>query len=460
MKISRRNSHFLIFIGDILLIPLSFILGFYLRFGTFKDLPDTLPFFSLLLITLGYVIVLFFFNQYALRKKYLNLNALLSWFLGILTAAVIVSFLNYGLFLNPIGRGIFTYANIGILILAYLWRLLFHHLLKYIFHPKRVVIIGGGERGLEIFKVLQRHATDFECAGYLDTEPGKDSSDGEMLPEYFGKYEDLLSICVREKIGMVISALPDKEGLDLGPLLMDARLKGLEVSYMLDLYQGLEGRIPIDLVTENWFLKARGFDWSETSTMFKVKRLMDVMIACLILLIFFPLCLLIALLIKLTSRGPVFYRQERVGQNDRLFFVYKFRSMVDKAEENGAVWAQENDTRVTRLGRILRKLHLDELPQLINVFKGDMSIVGARPERPVFVEEFKNKIPYYSLRHFLRPGLTGWAQVNYPYASSIEASREKLEYDLYYVYHMNLLFDLRILFKTAQNIIRKIRGRQ
>ncbi len=200
-------------------------------------------------------------------------------------------------------------------------------------------------------------------------------------------------------------------------------------------------------------MKEKGFDLSSKIFMIKVKRLIDITISSLILLVSLPLWPIIALFIKINSKGPVFYTQERVGKNESVFSLFKFRSMIDKAEKDGAAWADENDKRITFVGKMLRKLHLDELPQLLNVIKGEMSLVGPRPERPEFVEELKKKIPYYSLRHFMKPGLTGWAQVNYAYASSLKDSREKLEYDLYYISHMNLLLDARILLKTAKTIV-------
>jgi lipopolysaccharide/colanic/teichoic acid biosynthesis glycosyltransferase len=185
----------------------------------------------------------------------------------------------------------------------------------------------------------------------------------------------------------------------------------------------------------------------------KTKRLIDIIISSFILTLSLPLWPIIALLIKMNSRGPIFYIQKRVGKNESLFSLYKFRSMIDKAEENEALWADKNDKRITFVGKILRRLHLDELPQFWNVIRGEMSLVGPRPERPEFVEDLEKKIPYYSLRHFMEPGVTGWAQVNFPYASSIEDSHEKLEYDLYYVSHMNMLFDVQVLLKTAQKIL-------
>jgi len=222
---------------------------------------------------------------------------------------------------------------------------------------------------------------------------------------------------------------------------------------MPDMYQALKWRIPINYVEDNWFLREKGFEYPKNILVMKAKRLIDIIISSFILTLSLPLWPIIALLIKMNSRGPVFYVQKRVGKNESLFSLYKFRSMIDKAEENEAVWAGENDKRITFVGKILRKLHLDELPQFWNVIRGEMSLVGPRPERPEFVEELEKKIPYYSLRHFMEPGITGWAQVNFPYASSIEDSHEKLEYDLYYVSHMNMLFDVQVLLKTAQKIL-------
>ena len=451
MKLTRRNSNILILIGDLVFIPLSFVLGHYLRFGNFQELSVKVPAVSLVLITIGYIFIFYLFNLYELKKDYLSFFSLAGWVGGVLAGAMLVSFLNYGLFLDPIGRGIFIFANVSILILAFGLRLLFHHLLKYLFRPKRLLICGAGEGGAEMARVLAHHTADFELIGYL----GGHSEDEEVSRLLLGDLQALEKVCYENNIDVIVTALHFEETAKIGATLMALRLGGVEIVDMPDLYQELEKRIPIDYISQVWFLKARGLRWSESSAMIKIKRVMDVTTSLLILILTLPLSFLIVLAIKLTSRGPVFYVQERIGRNNKQFRLYKFRSMIHRAEEQGAVWAEKNDARVTPVGRILRRLHLDELPQLFNVLKGEMSLVGARPERPVFVEEFNAKIPYYSLRHFMRPGLTGWAQVTYPYASSLKASREKLEYDLYYVYHAHLIFDLRIILKTFKNFFRR-----
>ncbi|MBN2398068.1 MAG: exopolysaccharide biosynthesis polyprenyl glycosylphosphotransferase, partial [Deltaproteobacteria bacterium] len=185
-----------------------------------------------------------------------------------------------------------------------------------------------------------------------------------------------------------------------------------------------------------------------------IKHTQGMIVSFCLLTILSPLLLLIALLIKLESPGPVFYRQERVGFNGKVFRLLKFRSMIAGAERaSGPTFAQEDDPRITRVGRVIRKLRLDEVPQFINIFKGDMDMVGPRPERPVFVKEMEQSIPYYNLRHSVRPGLTGWAQVNYSYGDSMDASKEKLQYDLYYVKHSTWLMDLWIMFLTIKEVL-------
>jgi len=438
MKLSRRNSHYLLLLGDILIIPFSFILGHYLRFGNFDELSIKIPFLSLLWMTFGYLVVFYFLNVYEIGRDIHSFGMLLRLFLSVFIAAVFVSFLNYGLFLEPIGRGIFIIANLSIFLVISAWRLLFSQVSRLLFKPKRTLIIGMDIAGQEIGRVLEDFSRDFHVVGFFEDES-----------------KSLLEICKEKKIEIIINSIVGLPNREMGKELINARLVGLNVVEMPDLYQELEKKIPIDHMSEVWFLKAKGFDWSEKSFMFKVKRTLDIIFSCIILLLCLPLFLVISVFVKLTSKGPVFYSQERIGKNEVIFKLYKFRSMIDKAEKGQAVWAVEDDKRITGFGKVLRKLHLDELPQLVNVLKGEMSLVGARPERPEFVNQLKEKIPFYSLRHFLKPGLTGWAQVNYPYASSIDDSREKLKYDLYYVYHMNLFLDLRIILKTFQRIFHR-----
>ena len=183
------------------------------------------------------------------------------------------------------------------------------------------------------------------------------------------------------------------------------------------------------------------------------KRWLDIASSALSLILSLPLCLLVALAIKLDSSGPVFYRQDRVGQDGKTFTMLKFRSMRNDAEENGPKWAAINDDRITRVGRFIRKYRLDEIPQMINVLKGDMSFIGPRPERPIFVDKFAKEIPYYPQRHVVKPGISGWAQIRYPYGASKEDALEKLKYDLYYIRHFSIFFDISIILETGKVVL-------
>jgi len=454
MKVRNKNLFSaILLLGDLLILPFSFVAGHYLRYGNFVELSIKVPLSSLIWMTLGYIIVFYFFDLYDLKNEYLSLRSLTNLLTVLVIAAVCASFLNYVLFLFPIGRGIFVLANITLFLLIFLWRILFHKLVIFLFRPPRLIIIGAGKAGQETARLLESMSKSFEFVGFLDSqEEGKKEGFPEDRWTILDSQDQLEQVCKVHNIDQIIIAQSVEKNSRLGKLLLKARLEGLKVHDMVNFYLDNRERIPINYVSETWILNARGFDLSKKSISARLKRFIDILFSMLFLILTFPLLLVIAILIKLTSRGPVFYIQKRVGQNEMVFSLIKFRSMIHKAETDKAVWAKENDVRITRFGKILRKIHLDELPQLINILKGNMSLVGPRPERPDFEIELKQNIPYYALRHFLKPGLTGWAQVNYPYAASIEESKDKLEYDLYYVYHKTILFDFRIILRTLKNV--------
>jgi sugar transferase (PEP-CTERM system associated) len=255
-----------------------------------------------------------------------------------------------------------------------------------------------------------------------------------------------------EQISRIIVAEPGLESRqEIASALLECRLLGVDVVDAVDLYQRVHGKIWLEGLAPGRLVFSEGFRL--TPSYLLVKRLVDVGFALALLAVAAPVMLAIALIVRLESPGPILFRQERVGQHGRPFNLYKFRSMVEDAESRGALWAQKNDARVTRAGRHLRKFHLDELPQVWNVLRGDLSFVGPRPERLVFVEMLRQQIPFYDLRHYVKPGVTGWAQVCYPYAASIEDSYEKLQYDLYYAKHVSLALDLAILIRTATHVL-------
>ncbi|HRK08361.1 MAG TPA: sugar transferase [Pseudobdellovibrionaceae bacterium] len=235
--------------------------------------------------------------------------------------------------------------------------------------------------------------------------------------------------------------------------LMRARLQGVRVLDLADFYENVWRKVPVFYLERGWFALSGGFQLLHNPMGFRLKRLMDLALASLLLVIAVPIMLIVMLLIKLESRGGAVYTQQRVGEGGRVFTIYKLRSMRSDSEARGAQWAKSHDARVTRIGRFIRATRIDELPQLFNVLRGDMSFIGPRPERPEFTGELEQKIPYYSLRHLLRPGITGWAQVMYPYGATVEDAREKLQFELYYIKNYSLILDAAIILRTIRVVV-------
>jgi sugar transferase (PEP-CTERM system associated) len=234
--------------------------------------------------------------------------------------------------------------------------------------------------------------------------------------------------------------------------LLQCRIEGIEVLDGITFFEMLTGKLIVQTINPGWLIFSEGFQKSFTRRF--IKRTLDLILALILLLIFLPLMMVIAILIKIDSKGPVIFSQERVGGKKKIYRMHKFRSMVEYAEKSsGPVWAEDDDARITRVGKIIRKFRFDELPQLLNVLKGEMSFVGPRPERPVFVEELEKKIPYFSERSSVKPGITGWAQVCYGYGASVQDAIEKLNYDLFYIKNMSMLMDLMIVLRTIKIVL-------
>jgi sugar transferase (PEP-CTERM system associated) len=270
-------------------------------------------------------------------------------------------------------------------------------------------------------------------------------------PVIIGDYTQISSIARAGGVDRIVVALDERRGKFPLEQLLSCRLKGIRVEDGVAFTEQLAGKLSVESLHPSFLIFSDGF---KRSAIFKqVKRVFDILASAVGLTLFFPVSLMIAIAIKLDSKGPILYRQERVGEDERIFRLLKFRSMRVDAEENGPEWARVDDQRVTRVGRMIRKLRLDEIPQMINVLKGEMSFVGPRPERPFFTEQLKKGIPYYSQRHVIKPGITGWAQICYRYGASKEDALEKLKYDLYYIKHMSWVFDLIIFFETVKIVL-------
>ncbi len=259
-------------------------------------------------------------------------------------------------------------------------------------------------------------------------------------------------IARKRKVDRIIVAMEERRGRLPIEELLKCRMEGISVEEGIAFYEYLTGKLLIEKTYPSFFIFSNGFIKSTYHRV--VKAAMDYFISSVGLIISLPIMLLVGLAIKIESPGPIFYRQERLGKNGQTFRFLKFRSMREDAEkETGPVWAAENDERITWVGKIIRKLRMDEIPQMINILRGEMSLVGPRPERPHFVEQLKDEIPFYEKRHAVKPGITGWAQIEYPYGASKEDALEKLKYDLYYIKNMSLFFDLIILFKTLRIVL-------
>ncbi|MGQ9682317.1 MAG: sugar transferase [Anaerolineae bacterium] len=347
------------------------------------------------------------------------------------------------------------------------WRTLYARVLTGERFRRRLLIVGAGLSGRTLLEALRgRGEGAYEVLGFVDDDP---SLQGAAVPSFMpdeggqtrrvlGDRHALKDLIVEHGVSTVVLAVRQEVNGELLPLLLDCLELGVEIVPMPVFYEQLTGRVPVEHVGNSWYV-AMPIQHPSTGSLYALaRRIVDLALGCLGLVLTALATPFIALAIRLDSPGPVFFVQERVGQGGRVFRVLKFRSMVEGAEKGKAVWAQEDDPRITRVGRFLRRSHLDELPQFLNVVRGEMSIVGPRPERPEFAEVLAKQIPFYRVRHAVKPGLAGWAMLQQGYASSTEDALLKLQYDLYYIKHQSLWLDLVILVRTVVHML-GLRGR-
>ena len=341
---------------------------------------------------------------------------------------------------------------LGAFLLLAVWRAFFHWAIARSRFHERLLLLGAGRLASTLAReVHERRDAGFEIVGIVaasaDRPPEGESSPDPPLAAIHGDLDNLYEIARRLRVHRVIVALSDRRGNLPTEQLLRCRLEGISVEEWESLYERIAGRIAVESLRPSYLIFSGGFRKSRFAV--AAKRTLDLFGATIGLVLTAPVSAAATVAILLDSRGPVFIRQPRVGKDGRPFILYKFRTMrADAERETGPVWAKVADERITRTGRVLRRVRIDELPQLLNVLSGDMSFVGPRPERPFFVEELKREIPYYTQRLSVKPGITGWAQVNWRYGSSKEDSLRKLQYDLYYIKNMSVLFDLLVLFRT------------
>ncbi len=340
-----------------------------------------------------------------------------------------------------------TVLFITILLLA--WRVSFGLYLEKMAPKENVLVVGTGDVARMVANELKlRERLGFRLLGFIGPLPDGDrrlTSMGSVL----GDYSDLESVVREKKVKKIVVAIAERRGKYPVKEMLSLKVAGINVIEWPSYFERLSGRIPIDSLAPSFFIFNEGFRKSQSVLV--IRRIFSVVTASCLILLLSPVLLVIAILIRFDSPGKVLYSQIRVGQKGKHIRIYKFRSMIENAEVNGkAQWATKDDPRVTRLGRILRRARLDELPQLFNVIKGDLDIVGPRPERPEFVQKLEELIPYYSLRHTVKPGLTGWAQVMFTYSGTFEESKEKFQYDLFYLKNLSIKLDMLILFQTLK----------
>lgn len=347
---------------------------------------------------------------------------------------------------------ILFYAVLSFILLG-LWRSGYALFFGRLPFQRRAIIVGAGASGQTIAQAIRENlSSEYQLVGYIDDDPSKQGQLIEGVPVIGGR-QDLLSLVKEKDASEVILAITHTVHRELIRAIMDCQEQGVQITLMPLLYEEITGRVPVEHVGDDWSL-VLPLDHAAIGSFWPFfKRTLDIIISGLGLIILAPLFPVLALSIYVDSPGPIFYTQERVGKGGRVFRLFKFRSMIPRAEASGAVWAKENDPRVTRVGRFLRRTMMDELPQLINVLRGEMSIVGPRPERPIFAHQLADQIPFYRARHAVKPGMAGWALVNYGYSSSVRDALVKLQYDLYYIKHQSIYLDLLILAKTVGAMI-------
>lgn len=441
--------------GEALLIIASFLLAVVLQLGpddSFLVLNYESGYLKVLSVSVIAILLIYYFDLYDLQR----LRSTAETFFRLFLVIGLLSFLLAGLIFffpdirvggaSAAGRGVFI-VGLSILTLALAsWRITYWWLIQQPFLREKVFVLGDGERASALVRALQeRRDLGIEIVGWSGA-----TSNGTLTRESVGTY--LVSLWQSNHVERVIVALSDRRGTMPVNELLQLRVRGIKIDDATSVLERITGRIEVDQLNPSWLIFSEGFHLSDTFLL--GRRIFSLIVSLALLILVLPLIPVIVLGIKLTSPGPVLYSQKRVGKHGNVFNCYKFRTMRPDAEaDTGPTWAGDDDPRITKIGRFLRSTRLDEIPQLWNVFRGDMGFVGPRPERPEFVEWLAKEIPYYNLRHLIRPGLTGWAQISYEYGSSLEQAKEKLRYDLYYIKNVSLSFDLYIVFQTIKIVL-------
>ena len=371
-------------------------------------------------------------NIFSIRAKKYSLREL------ILSVGLNFILLLFTIMLKILG----IYESIVLFGIVTMFQITFRYIVNMVIVRKQKILFVGENSYTKDLLESIKNDDQYKLMGFL-----KDEKD-ETLKKI------VLKMCAVGKIDIIVDfgeeLLKDSKLVDI---LLQYKLNGLQFYNYLEFYEMYENKLPVSHLSSKWFLENSGFEIYYNNFNLRAKRLLDLIFAIIIGICTLPLMIMAAIIVKLDSKGPIFFVQERIGEGNKKFNIVKFRSMTTDAEKNGPQWASKNDNRVTRWGKIMRATRIDELPQLWNVLRGEMSFVGPRPEREYFIQQLEKEIPYYNLRHTVKPGLTGWAQVMYPYGASVEDAYRKLQYDLYYIKHHDIIFDIKVLLKTITIVI-------
>lgn len=404
------------------------------------------------IITIIIQISLYYHDLYSFATQYKTLDLSMRILQSIGIACLFLAALYYLFPYIILEQGIFFIGLFFLLVFLVSWRIIYQYLCQKSLFSEDIILIGDGNLANLINQEIVNNLDSGYKIAAVFSNPGNIVLPDKIKADYYNNYDQIYQIASQKGIKKIVVSLEERRGKSPVQPLLACKMMGIKIFDGLTFYESLSGKIIATKTPPSWLIFSEGFNRQKISL--ASKRIIDILLAAIGLIVTAPFMLIIAIAIKLPSSGPVFFKQIRVGQRERLFKVVKFRTMREDAEANsGAVWAQEDDPRITKVGHVLRKLRLDELPQFFNVLKGEMSFVGPRPERPEFVEQLKKALPYYGERHTVKPGITGWAQINYGYGASQEDALRKLEYDLFYIKHLSLVFDLFIVLKTVKTVL-------
>lgn len=445
----------MLLIAETVLLYGGVILAVYLRLGVEeaqRQLIERHGFYKAALATVFCLISFYLHDLYDFVVMNNRRELVLRLVQALGLAWIALALLFYAVPILMIGRGVSLITLPLALVLMLSWRIAIHYLMGHPQIGERVLIVGSGTMAVETARAaLNQRDAGVRIVGFTSNDP---SELGKSLlnPRVIGLSSDLSDLVQRENIDRIVVSMGERRGQFPSDELLHLSLGGrVHIEECPAFYERLTGRVNLEMLRPSWLIfSGRG---RQTRISAFVRFLLHRLVALIGLILSLPVMLLTAILIKLESKGPVLYKQERVGKNGQPFMVLKFRSMRNDAEKDGPQWATVNDDRVTRLGKFIRKTRIDELPQFWNILRGDMNFVGPRPERQHFVAQLAKEIPYYEQRHLIAPGLTGWAQIKYPYGASIEDARRKLEFDLYYIKNQSLLLDAMVLFETVKTVL-------